>query len=207
MAHGLGGTREMRLDSHAERFAAEGYACLVFDYRHFGASSGEPRQLLEPRRQLRDWAAAIAQGPFTDGVASSLVMNPRSAIKLTALAVADTIGSWLKREPITVALAGPPDSTALMTAPDAEPGFTALMPLGADPHPEVAARVALQIPLYRPGRHAKEVTCPVLVYLCEADSVAPPRRRAVTSKKPATSRSRPTVMDISTSIGNPHSIE
>ncbi|WP_244097555.1 alpha/beta hydrolase [Burkholderia ambifaria] len=45
MAHGLGGTREMRLDAFAHRFCEAGFACLVFDYRHFGSSGGEPRQL------------------------------------------------------------------------------------------------------------------------------------------------------------------
>lgn len=60
MAHGLGGTREMRLDAYAERFRAAGYACLVFDYRYFGASGGEPRQLLDIESQLQDWASAIA---------------------------------------------------------------------------------------------------------------------------------------------------
>lgn len=59
MAHGLGGTREMRLDAYAERFRAAGYACLVFDYRYFGASGGEPRQLLDIESQLQDWASAI----------------------------------------------------------------------------------------------------------------------------------------------------
>jgi dienelactone hydrolase len=33
---------------------------LVFDYRHFGASEGEPRQLLDVAKQLGDWRAAIA---------------------------------------------------------------------------------------------------------------------------------------------------
>ena len=60
MAHGLGGIREMRLDAYAERFCEVGYACLVFDYRHFGASGGSPRQLLDVDRQLEDWAAAIS---------------------------------------------------------------------------------------------------------------------------------------------------
>ena len=46
MAHGLGGVRQMRLDAFAERFSSAGYRCLVFDYRHFGASAGETRQLL-----------------------------------------------------------------------------------------------------------------------------------------------------------------
>jgi dienelactone hydrolase len=59
MAHGLGGVREMRLDAFAEVFCNAGYACLVFDYRHFGASGGEPRQLLDIKKQLEDWKNAI----------------------------------------------------------------------------------------------------------------------------------------------------
>lgn len=59
MAHGFSATRELRLDAYADRFADAGLACLVFDYRHFGASEGEPRQLLDVERQLADWAAAI----------------------------------------------------------------------------------------------------------------------------------------------------
>ncbi len=60
LAHGFGATRELRLDAFAERFAAAGFAALVFDYRHFGASEGEPRQLLDIGRQLADWAAAVS---------------------------------------------------------------------------------------------------------------------------------------------------
>lgn len=60
MAHGLGGTRKMRLPAFAGRFVAAGYACLLFDYRHFGDSEGEPRQLIDIDRQLADWKAAIA---------------------------------------------------------------------------------------------------------------------------------------------------
>ena len=59
MAHGLTGTRRDRLGAFAERFAAAGIAALVFDYRGFGDSTGEP-DLFEPSRQLEDWRAAIA---------------------------------------------------------------------------------------------------------------------------------------------------
>lgn len=54
MAHGLAGVKEMRLDAYAERFAAAGYHALIFDYRHFGASEGSPRQLVNIRRQHED---------------------------------------------------------------------------------------------------------------------------------------------------------
>lgn len=68
MAYGLGGVRQIRLDAFAERFSSAGYRCLVFDYRHFGASPGEPRQLLSVRRQLEDWRNAIAYARLLDGV-------------------------------------------------------------------------------------------------------------------------------------------
>ena len=68
LAHGWTGIREAKLDAYAERFAAEGLAALVFDYRHFGASEGEPRQLLDIGRQLADWAAAIAYARTLEGV-------------------------------------------------------------------------------------------------------------------------------------------
>lgn len=60
MAHGFGGVREARLGAYAERFTAAGMHALVFDYRHFGSSPGEPRQLLSIPRQLRDWTSAVA---------------------------------------------------------------------------------------------------------------------------------------------------
>src|SRR5689334_24406599 len=68
MGHGLGGVKEMRLDAFAERFTAAGYVCLVFDYRHFGASSGEPRQLLDIDEQLRDWRCAVEYTRTLQGV-------------------------------------------------------------------------------------------------------------------------------------------
>jgi len=60
MAHGLGGTRVMRLDAFAERFCAAGYACLVFDYRHFGDSAASRVSCWMSIASCRIWAAAMA---------------------------------------------------------------------------------------------------------------------------------------------------
>lgn len=60
MAHGLGGTIELGLDDYAQRFAAAGYGVFAFDYRSFGFSDGEPRQVISVQRQLEDWHAALA---------------------------------------------------------------------------------------------------------------------------------------------------
>ena len=68
MAGGFGAVRRMRLDAYAERFCAAGLAALLFDYRHTGDSEGQPRQLIDIRRQLEDWAAAVAFARALDGV-------------------------------------------------------------------------------------------------------------------------------------------
>jgi dienelactone hydrolase len=59
MAHGFSATRDDALPAYAERFAEAGMAVVLFDYRHFGRSTGEPRQLLDIGRQLDDYRAAI----------------------------------------------------------------------------------------------------------------------------------------------------
>lgn len=68
MAHGFGATRDAGLEPYARRFAAAGMAALVFDYRHFGTSGGEPRQLVSPRRQLQDYASALRFARTLPGV-------------------------------------------------------------------------------------------------------------------------------------------
>ncbi len=68
LAHGFAGTVDSGLLPYAERFAAAGVDALAFDYRNFGASEGEPRQLLSIPRQLEDYAAAIAFARSLEGV-------------------------------------------------------------------------------------------------------------------------------------------
>lgn len=60
LGHGLGAIKEMGLQNYSQKFAEEGYLCLMFDYRHFGHSEGQPRQLLEISKQLEDWKSAVA---------------------------------------------------------------------------------------------------------------------------------------------------
>lgn len=44
----------------AEEFATHGWAAMTFDYRSFGQSEGEPRQVVSVPRQLEDIRAALA---------------------------------------------------------------------------------------------------------------------------------------------------
>lgn len=60
MAHGFAGQKDFGLQPYAEYFAAQGMAVLLFDYRSFGGSEGEPRNLVNPWRHLADWKAALS---------------------------------------------------------------------------------------------------------------------------------------------------
>jgi NAD(P)-dependent dehydrogenase (short-subunit alcohol dehydrogenase family)/pimeloyl-ACP methyl ester carboxylesterase len=213
MAHGLAAVKEMRLDAYAERFAAAGYNVLVFDYRHFGASEGTPRQLLDIRRQHQDWvsavsharsraevdpnrialwgtslsgghvlavagevgaAAVISQVPHTDGLASVLALGRAQSLKLTGHAIYDVARDLLGRSPHYVPASGKPGTTALMSAPEAA-DYLRLVPEGYDFDQSVAARFALRIGLYSPGRKAKRLDVPVLVQVGGRDATTPPK--------------------------------
>jgi len=214
LAHGWTGVRVQRLDAYAERFAAAGLAALVFDYRHFGDSEGEPRQLLDIRRQLADWraaveyarglegidprcialwgssfsgghvietaaadpriAAVVAQVPFVDGLANLRRLGLGHAVRMTGEGLRDQLGALLGRPPHMIASVGPPGSRAVMSSPDAQPGFMALNPPGYEFPNRAAARVVLRVGRYRPIRRAARVRCPMLVVIADDDVVTPP---------------------------------
>jgi uncharacterized protein len=223
LAHGFGALKEGGPIRTGERFAAAGYAALAFDYRHFGESGGEPRQLLDIRRQHADWhaavdfaraldgvdparvavwgssfggghvihvaasdttiAAAIAQVPYADGLACLRVVGPAGNVRLFAGAVADLASAAARRPPHMTAIVGPPGSTAFMSTPDAEPGYAAIYDEGFEWRNEVAGRAALRVGLYRPGREAARVRCPLLVQVAGDDAITPVEPAAAAARR------------------------
>ncbi|HET7323763.1 MAG TPA: alpha/beta fold hydrolase [Halococcus sp.] len=68
MAHGFGATMRMGLPAYAEQFAERGLAVLLFDYRTFGESDGQPRNVVDPFRHVEDCRAAISHARSQDGI-------------------------------------------------------------------------------------------------------------------------------------------
>ena len=125
-------------------------------------------------------AAAVAQTPNADGLASARIagryQKPGAMLRFTARAVLDAAGALLGRDPLLVALVGPPGTVAMLTTPDAREGSAALTAGGRYPdwRRQVAARSALRLAFYRPGRAAPRVACPLLVVVCDDDRSAAP---------------------------------
>ena len=136
-----------------------------FSGGHVAAIAAEDKQV----------AAAISQAPFMDGLTILPTLPPRLAVRLLAAGARDALAAARGREPVTVPAVGPPGSFAFMTSPDAEPGYLAIVPSDAPWQNAVAARVALALGRYRPGRTAARIDCPWLVQIARQDAVTPPK--------------------------------
>lgn len=204
MAHGLTGTRRDRLGAFAERFAEAGIAALVFDYRGFGDSAGEP-DLFEPERQLDDWRAAIAFARSLPGVdprrvatfGSSLgggnalaaaAEDPRIAAAISQVPSLDRDSQTYRGHPRVVeqmlAIArqggylpavGQPHEAAFIRAPGAEAGWRHVVTIGEDSRWRNRCSASWLLgPPYSPIAHAATLHCPWLVCVAGDDQVAQP---------------------------------
>jgi alpha/beta superfamily hydrolase len=141
----------------------------------FSSSGGHIFRVAARNRGLR---AAIAQSPNADGPAAARSaarhQQPVAMARLTLRGVADGLGALAGRPPLLVPLTGEPGTVAAAVAPDGRLGGQVLNPDGAYPgwQQAVAARSVLRVCVYRPGRAAARVPCPLLVVVCEQDQTA-----------------------------------
>ena len=216
MAHGFAAIRALRLAAYAERFAEAGYAVLVFDYRGWGDSPGEPRRVLDIGGQQDDWRAAlayaraldevdpsrvvgwgtsfgaghllsiaakdrglaaiVAQVPHISGPASAFARSPVLVARLVFAGLRDQLGAAFGREPLRLPAAAEPGTLAMLNVRDTE---TIGRRLAGDryeellPENDVAARIAVRVPFYSPGRSAKKISAPALIQLAKGDVVTP----------------------------------
>ncbi len=123
-----------------------------------------------------DLAAAIVQVPHVTGPASAFSQSPKLVSRLIVAGLRDQVGAWFGRPPYRVAAIGHPGDFAMMTSPGAA---DLVERMAGDRREEllaendVAARIALRVPFYSPGRHAADITAPVLVQLAKRDDVTP----------------------------------
>jgi pimeloyl-ACP methyl ester carboxylesterase len=176
--------REQLADSRAAiRFAATlpGVDPARLALWGFSSSGGHVFRVAAGTTQL---AAAIAQTPNADGLAVSRNVarhqKPLAMFRLTGRGILDALGGLVGRPPLLVPLAGPPGTVAALTTPDAIDGDRALNPGGRYPdwRQTAAARSALSLGFYRPGRHAPRISVPLLVLVCDQDRSALPEPAA-----------------------------
>jgi pimeloyl-ACP methyl ester carboxylesterase len=120
-------------------------------------------------------AAVIAQAPLVDGAVSSPRAmrheTPGVLARFPLIALRDVARGLAGREPLVIPLAGPRGAVAMLTTPDATDCDRALNPGNAYPQwrQTIAARSVIPIALYRPGRFASRISCPMLAVVSTLD--------------------------------------
>lgn len=141
----------------------------------FSLSGGHVFRVAASNPQL---AAAIAQTPNADGPVAARSatrhQTPFAMMRLMGRSMLDTLGGLVGRRPLLVPLAGERGTVSMLTTPDGLDGDRALNPGNKYPEwqQEIAARSVLPIALYRPGRDAGRIQCPLLVFVCDQDQTA-----------------------------------
>jgi pimeloyl-ACP methyl ester carboxylesterase len=126
----------------------------------------------------QDVAAVAAQVPFVDGLATLLHLarnsGPTYPLEATKHGLKDAVRGLFRRSPHTVPVVGTPDSFAMLNTPGAKEGYLGIAPDDTDWENACPARIALQVPRYRPISRASDVDCPVLVTIAREDNIVPP---------------------------------
>jgi uncharacterized protein len=116
MAHGIGAIKAGGLAPFAERFREEGYVAIALDYRSFGGSGGQPREVLSIPRQREDYSTVIGwafEQPYIDPRQIIAWGTSFAGMHILELAVADPrLAAAIAQSPLTDGLAA-----ALMTPP------------------------------------------------------------------------------------------
>ena len=120
-------------------------------------------------------AAVMALTPAVDGpaaITSTVRRAPKAAAKLAAAGIGDIVSTLRHSAPVTVPAVGRPGAAAMITAPGAMSGYSAMA--GPSAVNVVPARSLFPVAAYRPARQAGAIKVPVLFQIADDDQTAPP---------------------------------
>jgi fermentation-respiration switch protein FrsA (DUF1100 family) len=136
-------------------------------------AGGHVLQLAATDRRL---ASVVALTAFVDGLAVVKEGVRRDGLRplvgLAAHGVRDRGARGRGRARVMVPIAAEPGGMGALTAPGALQAYEGVA--GPDWRNEVAAEVFLTLALYRPGRSARKIRCPVLAQIADDDRSVPP---------------------------------
>jgi pimeloyl-ACP methyl ester carboxylesterase len=130
-------------------------------------------------------ACVIAQCPGLDGRASAKMAFKNLGIghilRMMMHGQRDIVRSWLGLSPHKIPIVGKPGSIACITTSDAYDGYGKFA--SENFINEACARIIVRGDKYRPVKHAQNVRCPVLLQICDHDSITPKSAAEETEKR------------------------
>lgn len=173
MAHGFSAVKEMYLANFAEKFVEAGLVVLVFDYRYFGDSEGEPRGRLIPAEQHEDYKNAItwlSQRPEVDRDRIGIWGSSYSGGHVLHLAAFDR---RIKAAVAQVPLVNGWENAQRLMRPDIFAGFHGM--LAQDREARYAGETSAGVPVVAPEGEPSALPTPESYewFTTTAESIAP----------------------------------
>lgn len=145
-------------------------------------SSFSGGHVLQTAAKFDNISAVIAQVPHVSGLASLKSVPLSKLTKLSQAGIQDLLGGFIGK-PVYKPIVGRSNDIAAMTTPEAWDGYMALLPDNANWENKTRAQIFLEITLYSPINHAKNITAPTLVIAGKHDSITPYKAAKKAAKK------------------------
>jgi fermentation-respiration switch protein FrsA (DUF1100 family) len=136
----------------------------------WGTSLGGMNVLRTAARR-NDVAVAVVQCPVVHGPGAARRLGVAAALRLAPFIAEDALRALLRYVPIV----GPPGGTAVVTVAGAEAGWNSTLPPGGRFENRVAAADAVGLVLTSALRHARDITVPLLVCVCDRENLIDPK--------------------------------
>ncbi|MGX9787145.1 alpha/beta hydrolase [Mycobacterium sp. MMS18-G62] len=130
-----------------------------------------------------DVAVAVVQCPIVHGPSAARRLGLTAALRLTPAIADDLLRIVTRRARRYVPIVGPPGSFAMVTVAGAEAGWNSTVPPGGDFDNRIAAADAVAMVATSAMRQARTVTAPLLVCVCDRETLVDPAYAANLSRR------------------------
>jgi pimeloyl-ACP methyl ester carboxylesterase len=130
-----------------------------------------------------DVAVALVQCPIVHGQGAARRLGLRAALRLAPSIAEDLLRVVSRRRRRYVSIVGPRGSRAMVTVGGAESGWHSTVPPGGQFDNRIAAADAVAMVLTSATRHARHVGAPLLVCVCDRDSLMDPAYATLAARR------------------------
>jgi pimeloyl-ACP methyl ester carboxylesterase len=128
-------------------------------------------------------AVAVVQCPIVHGPGAARRLGLLSSLRLTPAIVQDVLRVVTRRGRRYVPIVGPPGSLAMVTIAGAEAGWKSTVPPGGHFDNRIAAANAVAMVTTSAIRHARNVGAPLLVCVCDRETLMDPEYAAIVARR------------------------
>ncbi len=130
-----------------------------------------------------DVAVAVVQCPIAHGPGAARRLGLLASLRITPAIVQDVLRVMARRGRRYVPIVGPPGSLAMVTVAGAEAGWNSTVPPSGHFDNRIAAADAVAMVTTSAIRHARNVNAPLLVCVCDRETLMDPEYAAMVARR------------------------